>query len=82
MVANAYSRQLTSCKTDSISFRICSYAYVIPPTSLRRLPFPPMRSHGSSSFVLALDGIAPLVFPLYFSSFEVSSFGERTKGSY
>jgi hypothetical protein len=41
-----------------------------------------MRSHGSSSNVLIFDGLAPSVFLLSFSSFEVFGYGKKTKGSY
>ncbi len=56
--------------------------HVLPAYSLLGLSFPPIRYPSSSSVVLILDGLAPPISLLSFSSFKVSSFRERTKGSY
>jgi len=56
--------------------------HVSPPTSFLRLSFPPLKSLGSSFDVFILDGPTPLVFPMFYSSYEVSSFGKRIKISY
>jgi len=61
---------------------MCFDAYFIPLTSLYKLSFPPLRSAGSSSSTLVLDGLAPSVCPLSSSSFEDSGSRVRTKGSY
>jgi hypothetical protein len=65
MVAYAYSWKLTSCTTNSIGYKIYSNPYISWSTSLLRLSFLPMRSHGSSFNVIVFDDLAPLIFPLF-----------------
>jgi hypothetical protein len=67
---------------DFMGSRICFDAYVIPPTSLWGLSFPPLRFVGSPFSIFVLNGPTPLVFPLFFSSYEVSGFRMKIKGSY
>jgi len=55
---------------------------VLLAASLSRLSFLPLRSFGSSFVVFILDGLAPLTFPLSFSSSKVYGFRDKTKGSY
>ncbi len=61
---------------------MCSDVHVLLATSLLRLSFPLLRSLGSYFVVFVPDGLAPLVFPLSSSSFEVSSSRNRIKDSY
>jgi len=82
MPTYAYSWELTSYKINSNGSRICFDAYFIPFASFWELSFLPLRSIGSSSYVLVLDGLAPSIFLLSSCSYEVSNFGARTKGSY
>ncbi len=82
MVVDAYSWELTSCKTYSNGFKVYFDAYFISPAPLLELSLPPSRSIGSSYFVFVFNGLAPLIFPLSSFSYKVFGFGMRTKGSY
>jgi hypothetical protein len=62
--------------------KVCFNAYVISPTSLWALSFPPLKFDGTPFFVLIPNGPTPFVFPLFSSSYEVFDSGMRIKGSY
>jgi hypothetical protein len=79
LVAYPYSRELTSCGTNSNGFKIYYNAYFIPPASFWELSLP-LRSIGSSSVVFVSNGLAPLVCLLSSSSFKVFDSKIRNRG--
>jgi hypothetical protein len=66
MIADAYSWELISYKTNSNGPKVCSNAYFIPQASLWELFLPPLTFFGSSSFIIIFNGLTPLIFPYFF----------------
>jgi hypothetical protein len=81
-IVDPYSWELTSYGTNSIGLKKNSNIFFIPPIYFWGLFLPPLRFTNSSSTIIVSDGPAPLICPLYFSSYEVFGFGIRTRGSY
>jgi hypothetical protein len=77
-----YSWELTFCGRVSNGFKVYFDTFFIPPMSLLELSLPSMRSTSSSYVVPTSNGLAPSIYLVFSSSYEVSSFGVRTKGSY